>query len=573
MEDKFINVPTNVEDTSVLKRFLTELVDKLNSNALISGPILYPADYTGPANLGVLSGIGEYTNSILEAAARLDKLSGDAKNYITGNLQTEVLSNSQDVATITEQFGTFYDTATAAAWYGLTVKTGELISGFTLGGVDSDTTTPGTAGSFFTISADKFSVGRAIEDITNPAELAYIQANGLPYGTMYNTSTSEIIPAFLIEWNGTGYDTFFNGKVTFSNISDANTTIPTIASVSAAQATADSKILASQAADAINNNTTTISGSKISTGTITAAAINATTDIGLPSAPISGYTWLSAIVGDTSSYDCGVSGRGKNAGVAGEATLSTGYGIYGYGITYDCIGVYGEASSNHGVLGRSNTSRGVTGESTSGYGVYGGSQTSHGIVGAVNGSGYGFYTTAQVWLENAAYPFTGAHIVLSLEQPNVGDILEVTNTFNLDISNIIAYVKKASILSKAVFGVYNGEVKDIMQHAIDSGMLGEDFEDSRRIKPEFIAIVEDLITSNYYLYGVNAVGEGMINVCSEGGDISIGDYICSSNIPGKGMRQTDDILHSYTVAKALETVTWANETSTIKLIACTYHCG
>lgn len=239
MEDKFINVPADVNQPDILKRFLTELVDKLNNNALVSGPILYPAGYAGPANLTTLNSIGDYTNSILEATARLDRLSGDSKNYITSDLKAIVLSNSKDVAVIVEQFGTFYDTSTAAAWYGLTVKTGELISGFTVGGVDSDTTTPGTAGSFFAISADKFSVGRAITDITNPAELAYVQANNLPYGTMYNASTGKITPAFLIEWNGTSYDIFFNGKVQFSNIADANTYIPTMQSVIDAKAVAD----------------------------------------------------------------------------------------------------------------------------------------------------------------------------------------------------------------------------------------------------------------------------------------------------------------------------------------------
>jgi hypothetical protein len=84
----------------------------------------------------------------------------------------------------------------------------------------------------------------------------------------------------------------------------------------------------------------------------------------------------------------------------------------------------------------------------------------------------------------------------------------------------------------------------------------------------------EVIDSGKYLaVEINAVGEGGINVCSGGGDIKIGDYICSSNVPGKGMKQPDDLLHNYTVAKALESVTWAAETQSIKMIACTYHCG
>jgi len=72
---------------------------------------------------------------------------------------------------------------------------------------------------------------------------------------------------------------------------------------------------------------------------------------------------------------------------------------------------------------------------------------------------------------------------------------------------------------------------------------------------------------------VNALGEGGINVCSENGNIEIGDYICTSSIKGKGMKQDDDLLHNYTVAKALEAVDWSKETQTTKMIACTYHAG
>ena len=38
------------------------------------------------------------------------------------------------------------------------------------------------------------------------------------------------------------------------------------------------------------------------------------------------------------------------------------------------------------------------------------------------------------------------------------------------------------------------------------------------------------------------------------------------------MRQSDDIVRSYTVAKARESVTFA-DTSEVKMIACIYMCG
>lgn len=71
---------------------------------------------------------------------------------------------------------------------------------------------------------------------------------------------------------------------------------------------------------------------------------------------------------------------------------------------------------------------------------------------------------------------------------------------------------------------------------------------------------------------INALGEGQINVCNEGGDIAAGDLIVTSSIPGKGMRQADDLVRSYTVARAREAVSFATPDE-IKMVACVYLCG
>jgi hypothetical protein len=61
---------------------------------------------------------------------------------------------------------------------------------------------------------------------------------------------------------------------------------------------------------------------------------------------------------------------------------------------------------------------------------------------------------------------------------------------------------------------------------------------------------------------VNALGEGRVLVTNRNGNIEAGDYITTSNIPGYGQKQEDDILRSYTLGKAIETVDWdlVNET-------------
>ena len=83
--------------------------------------------------------------------------------------------------------------------------------------------------------------------------------------------------------------------------------------------------------------------------------------------------------------------------------------------------------------------------------------------------------------------------------------------------------------------------------------------------------IEEIITK-FKRISFNAVGEGLINICGEGGDIEGGDLIVTSSIIGKGMKQKDDIVRGCTVAKSRETVSFSNATE-VKKIACVYLCG
>jgi hypothetical protein len=87
------------------------------------------------------------------------------------------------------------------------------------------------------------------------------------------------------------------------------------------------------------------------------------------------------------------------------------------------------------------------------------------------------------------------------------------------------------------------------------------------LKPEYVTLMETNKTIN-----INALGEGQINVIGENGNIEIGDLIVTSSTAGKGMKQTDDIIRSTTVAKARENVTFATTTEQ-KQIACIYLAG
>jgi hypothetical protein len=72
---------------------------------------------------------------------------------------------------------------------------------------------------------------------------------------------------------------------------------------------------------------------------------------------------------------------------------------------------------------------------------------------------------------------------------------------------------------------------------------------------------------------VISLGEGQVLICKQNGPVMNGDYICSSSRPGIGMKQPDDILHSYTVAKATEDYLFKSGEIRQHLIACTFHCG
>jgi hypothetical protein len=86
---------------------------------------------------------------------------------------------------------------------------------------------------------------------------------------------------------------------------------------------------------------------------------------------------------------------------------------------------------------------------------------------------------------------------------------------------------------------------------------------------------------------VNSIGEGGIWVCNINGNLENGDYITTCEIPGYGMKQDDDLLHNYTVAKITQDCSFelnnpnydcvefefSGSTYRKAFVGCTYHCG
>ena len=106
---------------------------------------------------------------------------------------------------------------------------------------------------------------------------------------------------------------------------------------------------------------------------------------------------------------------------------------------------------------------------------------------------------------------------------------------------INTYNKIVSVPRVSLSNVYNdkrciGVVSDI-----------EKPDDRDKHYEEFDKISEKDI--NDTLVFIHSTGSGKIWVTDMNGNLEIGDYLTTSNISGYGTKQSDDILHSYTVAK------------------------
>jgi len=269
------------------------------------------------------------------------------------------------------------------------------------------------------------------------------------------------------------------------------------------------------------------------------------------------------------------------------------------------------AGQAYGVRGALSTTGVDVASSAAVYGFVDPTTTGAGMIavkGTCNSGQYGFYTLGDTYMSGTAYPFTAGHNIILSEDISVGDIVEASDCYLAGINNAIGYANKTTISqSKKVYGVLgriSGETKEIIlqgynefytsNYPTEVSYINKDgSREESIIEPEtegqwnsdHQTFIDSVLDDNNISFGkTNSIGEGGINVCEAGGNIESGDYICSSTVAGKGQKQSDDVLHSYTVAKALQDIVWANETIGVngcyevggvkcKMVGCTYHCG
>lgn len=402
----------------------------------------------------------------------------------------------------------YYDTASASA------PSTPTASGFNF-----------TTGAFTTLTSGWSTTFTAPDPVTNPSTEAGSKFWAVRYAVSEATygGTQTVTLSSPFNWQN------FDGLVTFTNITT-------------------------------NSGTTFIDGGNIVATTITVDKLVAGLLVGYQLRTGSGHTpngyafevnsagtvWADNLVGGVGYF--------ANAYYTGTLPLQS----YSYGNIEGFIGAISVSgtggASAHGIRGAN----------------YKASTTTSGLVGAANG--YDFYADGA----GTNYgPFTGTHdsLVPIGSTFEVGDIVVDQEIIAKNgVSSAIALVaSSASANQQGALGVVCALPSSLTEQRPSA------FIESIEENPEGQTVVT--MKPSYYtacdLYDfmpINAVGEGQINVCGEGGDIAIGDFICTSNTAGKGMKQSDDVLHTYTVAKAREAVTFTSPDQVIQ-VACIYVSG
>jgi hypothetical protein len=190
---------------------------------------------------------------------------------------------------------------------------------------------------------------------------------------------------------------------------------------------------------------------------------------------------------------------------------------------------------------------------------------------------------------NTVLNFTGQHKCCTIDSDNIDDYKSLVGLIvvssgsysNIAVDKTLPTINES--LPKITLSSKKNQ-KNVFGVVSDS----EDLNSDRREYAigAFVTIFDKKMTKDDTRVVVNSLGEGGIWVIDQSGDLENGDYITTSDVPGYGMRQDDDILRNYTVAKITENCNFDNiSKNRIKnitfngkqyravFVGCTYHCG
>ena len=179
-----------------------------------------------------------------------------------------------------------------------------------------------------------------------------------------------------------------------------------------------------------------------------------------------------------------------------------------------------------------------------------------------------------------ANTFTGQHYNL----PSTGEVVDYNNKIGYIVSSTGIYHNVNNDVAEALPTINEALPKVVLStQPNDKKAFGviSDATDSN-VHWAINGNTKSKIRKNDKRLIINSLGEGAIMVCNINGNLENGDYITTSAIEGLGMKQDDDLLHNYTVAKITQDcdfssgttdVTHDGQTYKMKLVGCTYHCG
>jgi hypothetical protein len=160
------------------------------------------------------------------------------------------------------------------------------------------------------------------------------------------------------------------------------------------------------------------------------------------------------------------------------------------------------------------------------------------------------------------YSFTGQHKcvtsnVVLFDDRSIGLIVSATGRIN----NIVRQYDYD--ISSTITGTNATPVVDLASTYKDPKVLGVIGDYERQIGSRQVGDQTWACEYKDRRLCVNSTGEGAIWVSDKDGLITNGDLITTSVIPGVGTKQDDDIVHSYTVAKATMDCTFEPATVTL----------
>jgi hypothetical protein len=310
-------------------------------------------------------------------------------------------------------------------------------------------------------------------------------------------------------------------------------------------------------------------GSLVSDSTKTYDGSNFMFEIGTPTL-IAGYGGAGIFrTQKTSSFAIGgIATSNDNFAVAGQSTNGSGAG---YGAAFVNSESAGSTSHRTEAYFTNSIQAGVFLHTSSGRSVVLSNSTR-----AITTTG-DVSVTGNIIATGTITPFTGSHngLLNKLIVPLLGDILVDDYVIaKQSVNETLTQMSISNQPNQPAIGVYSGDCDPDyiplpisqpgpeIQIAINTWIPG----------PVILANAYANILDDNRVIVVNSVGEGQINVIGETGNIVKGDLIVTSSVPGKGMKQSDNIIRSITVAKAREDVTFTSATEE-KQIACIYLAG